>query len=49
MLRRHIIQYRSETEQGQVEVEATSKYNAKQVFYRKHPQYEIVSVEVSEE
>ena len=52
MMKKYIIKYRAVIRLREEEVEATSKYNAKQVFYRRHPQYEIVSVtekkEVSE-
>lgn len=31
--------------QREVVIEATSKYDAKQRFYRQHPKYEIVRIE----
>lgn len=34
--------------QREVVIEATSKYDAKQRFYRMHPKYEVVRVEVEE-
>lgn len=49
MLKTYIVKYRVVIKLREEEVEATSKYNAKQVFYRKHPQYEIVSVTEKEE
>lgn len=35
--------------QREVVIEATSKYDAKQKFYRMYPKYEIIKVEVGED
>lgn len=39
------ITYRAVLKHRTVEIEATSKYDAKQRFYRMYPRYEIVKVE----
>ena len=49
MLRKYKITYRAVLKHRTVEIEATSKYDAKQRFYRQYPAYEIVKVEVVEE
>lgn len=49
MKRKYIITYRAVLKHRTVEIEATSKYDAKQKFYRLYPKYEIVHVEVVEE
>ena len=46
MLRKFIITYTTVTNKQKTEkIEATSKYDAKQRFYRLHPKYEIIKVE----
>jgi hypothetical protein len=45
MLRKSKITYRAVKKNGSVEMEAFSKYDAKQRFYRTYPQYEIISIE----
>ena len=46
MLRKFIITYLTVTnKQRSQEIEATSKYDAKQRFYRLHPKYEVIKVE----
>ena len=50
MLRKFKITYIALSQrQREVVIEATSKYDAKQRFYRQHPKYEIVQVEEVEE
>ncbi len=49
MLKKYIIKYRMVMKLRTMEIEATSKYNAKQRFYMKYPHYEIVSVEEASE
>ena len=48
MKRKYKITYRAVLKHRTVEIEATSKYDAKQRFYRMYPRYEIVNVEVVE-
>jgi hypothetical protein len=48
MLKKYKITYRAVFMHRTVEIEATSKYDAKQRFYRQYPEAEIVSVEVVE-
>ena len=46
MFRKFIITYITVTGKEKTEkIEATSKYDAKQRFYRLHPKYEIIRVE----
>jgi hypothetical protein len=46
MLRKFIITYITVTQKQRTEeIEATSKYDAKQRFYRLHPKYQIIKVE----
>lgn len=45
MLKKYKITYRAIKKNGSVEIEAFSKYDAKQRFYRTYPQYEIISIE----
>lgn len=45
MLKKYKVTYRAVLKHRAVEIEATSKYNAKQRFYMKYPKYEILSVE----
>ena len=45
MLRKFKVTYRALSKQRTVEIEAYSKYNAKQKFYRQYPNYEIIQIE----
>lgn len=46
MLRKFKVTYITVTRRERTEeIEATSKYDAKQRFYRLHPKYEIIKVE----
>lgn len=45
MLKKYKITYKKVLKLFEVEIEAASKYAAKQVFYRKYPRYEIVSLQ----
>ena len=45
MLKKYKITYKKVLKTFEVEIEAGSKYAAKQLFYRKYPRYEIVTVE----
>ena len=45
MLRKFKVTYRAVLKHRTVKIEATSKYNAKQQFYRRYPTYEIISIE----
>lgn len=46
MLRKFKVTYITVTQKQRTEeIEATSKYDAKQRFYRLHPKYEIIKVE----
>ena len=46
MLRKFIITYLTVTNKQKTEtIEATSKYDAKNRFYRLHPKYEVIKVE----
>lgn len=49
MLRKFKITYRAVLKHRSVEIEAASKYDAKQRFYRLYPKYEIITVEEVEE
>jgi hypothetical protein len=49
VLRKYKITFRAVLKHRTVEIEATSKYDAKQRFYRLYPKYEIIKVEVSDE
>lgn len=49
MLRKFKVTYRAVKKQGEMEIEAFSKYDAKQRFKRTYPQYEIVLIEEVEE
>lgn len=50
MLRKFKITYRAVLKHRTVEMQAFSKYDAKQRFYRTYPKYEIISIEeVSDE
>ena len=45
MLRTFKVIYRAVKKQGEMEIEAFSKYDAKQRFKRTYPKYEIVQIE----
>lgn len=45
MLRKFKVTYRAVKKQHTMEIEAFSKYDAKQRFYRTYPRYEIVRIE----
>lgn len=45
MLRKFKVIYRAVKKEGSVEIEAFSKYDAKQRFYRTYPKYEIIRIE----
>jgi hypothetical protein len=45
MLRKYKITYRAVLKHRTVEIEAASKYDAKQRFYRQYPKYEIIQIE----
>ena len=45
MLRKFKVTYRAVLKHRTVEIQAFSKYDAKQRFYRTYPKYEIVSIE----
>lgn len=45
MLRKFKVNYKAVKKEGIVEIDAFSKYDAKQRFYRTYPKYEIVSIE----
>ena len=50
MLRKFKVNYKAVKKEGIVEIDAFSKYDAKQRFKRNNPQYEVVSIEeVSDE
>ena len=45
MMRKFIITYRKVLVHKTAEILATSKYDAKQRFYREYPRYEIIKIE----
>jgi hypothetical protein len=45
MLKKYRITYVGALSQRSVKIEATSKYDAKQRFYRQHPRAEIIKIE----
>ena len=47
-MKKYKITYRAVLKHRTVEIEASSKYDAKSRFYRIYPKYEIVKVEVVE-
>jgi hypothetical protein len=49
MLRKFKITYRAVLKHRTVEIQAFSKYDAKQRFYRIHPKCEIISIEEVQE
>ena len=44
-----IITYRAVLKHRTVKIKAFSKYDAKQRFYRMHPEYEIINIVVDED
>ena len=48
MLKKYKITYRAVLKQRTVVMEAFSKYDAKQRFYRTYPKYEIIQIEEAE-
>ena len=44
-IKKYKITYKMVLKPRTVVIEATSKYNAKERFYRKYPKYEIIKVE----
>ena len=49
MLRKIKVKYRAVRKEGIVEIDAFSKYDAKQRFKRTYPKYEVISIEEVEE
>ena len=49
MLKKYKITYRAVLKHRTVEMQAFSKYDAKQRFYRTYPKYEIIHIEEAEE
>ena len=47
-MKKYKITYRAVLKNRTVEIEASSKYDAKQRFYRIYPKYEIIQIEVVE-
>ena len=47
-MKKYKITYRAVLKPRTVEIEASSKYDAKQRFYRLYPKYEIIQIEVVE-
>ncbi len=45
MLKKYKITYKKVLKLFEVEIEAASKYAAKQLFYRTYPKYEIIKIE----
>ena len=45
MLKKFKVNYKAVRKEGIVEIDAFSKYDAKQRFYRTYPKYEIISIE----
>lgn len=48
MPRTFIIKYRAVKKEHEIKIEAFSKYDAKQRFYRMYPKYEIINIEEAE-
>ena len=48
MIKKYKITYRAVLKHRTVEIEAFSKYDAKQRFYRTYPKYEIIKIEEAE-
>ena len=49
MLRKFKVTYRAVKKHSSVEIEAFSKYDAKQRFKRTYPKYEVIQIEEVEE
>ena len=49
MIKKYKVTYRTVLKQHTVVIEAFSKYDAKQRFYRTYPKYEIIKIEEEEE
>lgn len=49
MLRKFKVNYKAVKKKGIVEIDAFSKYDAKQRFKRTYPQYEVISIEEAKE
>lgn len=49
LLRKFKITYRAVLKHRTVEIEAFSKYDAKQRFYRTYPKYEVIRIEEVQE
>ena len=49
MLRKFKVTYRAVLKHRTMEIQAFSKYDAKQRFYRTYPKYEIISIEEEQE
>lgn len=49
MIRKYKVTYRAVIKHRTVVLEAFSKYDAKQRFYRTYPQYEIIKIEEVQE
>ena len=49
MLRRFKVTYRAVLKDRTVYIEAYSKYDAKQRFYRMYPRYELINIEEASE
>ena len=48
MLRKFKVTYRAVLKHRTMEIQAFSKYDAKQRFYRTYPKYEIIQIEEAE-
>jgi hypothetical protein len=49
MIKKYKVTYRAAIKQRTVIIEAFSKYDAKQRFYRTYPKYEVVTIEEVED
>lgn len=49
MLRKFKVTYRAVLKHRTMEIQAFSKYDAKQRFYRTYPKYEVIQIEEVEE
>lgn len=49
MLRKFKVTYRAVLKHRTIEIQAFSKYDAKQRFYRTYPKYEIIKIEEEQE
>lgn len=48
MIQKYKITYRAVKRECEIELDAFSKYDAKQRFYRTYPKYEIIKIEKKE-